>query len=171
MPTRRGRKPKGASRTAAAAIRDSCERRWDAFKADCSGFLKAVGADFLEAVPSGQADAIVESLRAAAGWTHVENGAIAARHADEGKIVFGGLKSDELNPPRDNGHVVVVVSGALVNGRYPKAYWGVLNGTGKKDEGVNWAFNAKDRDRVDYFSRAVDKVPAKVRRAKARAPR
>ena len=156
---RRGRKRN------AAAIRRSCERHWDAFKGDCSGFLKAVGADFLEAVPSGQADAILESLRAAASWTHVENAAIAARHADEGRIVFGGLQSDELNPPRKNGHVVVVVSGPLVNGRYPRAYWGVLNGTGRKDEGVNWAFNAKDRDRVDYFSRAVDKMPSRIRKA------
>jgi hypothetical protein len=90
---------------------------------------------------------------------------LAAQHADAGKIVFGGLKSDELNPPRNNGHVVVVVSGPLVNGRYPRAYWGVLNGIGKKDEGVNWAFNANDRDRVDYFSRTADKAPTKGRKA------
>ena len=127
-----------------------------------------MGADFLEAVPAGQADVILEELRrAAAGWTQVGNSpdaaAVAARHAGQGRLVFGGLKSGELSPPRNNGHVVVVVSGPLVNGRYPRAYWGVLNGTGKKDEGVNWAFNAKDRDRVDYFSRTVDKVAARKR--------
>jgi hypothetical protein len=129
-----------------------------------------VGADFLDAVPPGQADTIIELLRrASAGWTHVGNtpgaAALAAQHADAGNIVFGGLKSDELNPPRSNGHVVVVVSGPLVNGRYPRAYWGVLNGTGRKDEGVNWAFNANDRDRVDYFSRTADKAPTKGRKA------
>jgi hypothetical protein len=176
MPARRASKRKSAPRAAAASIRRSCERHWEAFKDDCSGFLKAVGADFLDAVPPGQADTIIELLRrAGAGWTHVGNtpdaAAMAARHADEGRIVFGGLQSDELNPPRNNGHVVVVVSGPLVHGRYPRAYWGVLNGTGRKDEGVNWAFNANDRDRVDYFSRAVDKVPASFRRAKIRAPR
>ena len=164
---RRARATRSASSTS-AAIRRSCELHWDAFRDDCSGFLKAVGADFLEAVPAGQADKIVEELRrAAAGWTHVGNtaeaGAAAARHAGQGRLVLGGLKSGELSPPRNNGHVVVVVSGPLVNGRYPRAYWGVLNGTGKKDEGVNWAFNANDRDRVDYFSRTVDKVPARKR--------
>lgn len=153
--------PRASARTA-AAIRRSCERHWEAFKDDCSGFLKAVGAEFLEAVPPGTADAILERLRSDPAWRRLGNtpaaAAAAARRAKAGKLVFGGLKGAELNPPRRNGHVVVVVGGPLVNGRYPRAYWGVLNGTGKKGEGVNWAFNRNDRDRVEYFCRAVDRA-------------
>jgi hypothetical protein len=148
---------------AAAAIRASCKRNWDAFKDDCSGFLKSVANEFLDIVPPGQADNIIDFLRISADWTRLGTdlaaAAAAAQHAGDGEFVVGGLRGNELNPKKNNGHVVVVVSGELVNSKYPHAYWGVLNGVGKKDAGVNWAFNANDRDRVEYFARGIDKIP------------
>ncbi|HET7401896.1 MAG TPA: hypothetical protein VFJ62_08950 [Usitatibacter sp.] len=37
------------------------------------------------------------------------------------------------------------------------AYWGSLNSVGSKDAGIDHAFGANDKDRVEYFSRPVDK--------------
>jgi hypothetical protein len=150
----------------AAAVKASCERHWETFKDDCSGFLKAVSAEFVDAVPRGQADDIMDFLRGDQSWSHIGNtlkdAATAAAEAAAGKLVLGGLKKNELNPNRNNGHVVVVVEGALVNRAYPKAYWGVLGGVGAKDQGINYAFNPNDRDRVDYFAKSPDKVPTSI---------
>ncbi len=52
-------------------IIDACETNWEAHKADCSGFVKAVAlALAVKTFSAGDnADAIVDRLRAASDWT------------------------------------------------------------------------------------------------------
>jgi len=42
------------------------------------------------------------------------------------------------------------VDGPLNRGKYPSAYWGRLGGVGAKDQTINWAWSAADRDKVIY---------------------
>jgi len=142
----------------ARKIIDSCESNFDANKDNCSGFIKAVSADF-NITMTGQADDLVDFLTSSSDWTAIVDGtgAAAKEKADQSFLVMGGLKSSELTPPRANGHVVIVVSGPLdsINNKYPLGYWGVLNGVGEKDASISHAFNTTDRDDVHYFSRPL----------------
>ncbi len=124
----------------------ACEKWWDQYKGDCSGFVKAVGQEIGVAI-TGMADDIVDAIQSAP-WTVLNSGPDAALHTGLG-LVIGGLKA---NP---HGHVVVVVPGPLQLGKYPTAYWGMLNGVGRKNTTINWAWNAQDRDRVIYAWRAI----------------
>ncbi len=132
----------------ATAIVNSCENHWDAYKSDCSGFVKAVAADFGINL-TGQADDIVDQMQSAP-WQTLSDGPSAKAQADSGNFVLAGLKGADHQPPRDHGHVVVVVTGALAQNKYPTAYWGTLGGTGRKNTTLNWAWNATDRDNVIY---------------------
>jgi hypothetical protein len=69
--------------------------------------------------------------------------------------VIAGLKGGDQEIPSVHGHVVVVVSGLLANGKYPSAYWGRLGGIGDKNKTINWAWRAGDRDHVIYAARAI----------------
>ena len=64
--------------------------------------------------------------------------------------------------------MVIVVRGGLEREAYPHAYWGVLDGVGKKDTGLNYAFNETDRDNVEYFARPADKVTQVILRTAAK---
>ncbi len=119
-----------------------CEKHWQQYRGDCSGFLKAVSAE-LHIPLDGQANAIIDAL--SSGWTSTRDGAEAARLAAQGKFVIGGLKA------MPNGHVVVVVDGPLNRGKYPRAYWGRLRSVGMRNETINWSWNVTDRDKVVYF--------------------
>ena len=119
----------------------ACKKEWDANQSNCSGFVKAVAAD-LGIHFSGQANDIIQYIRA--NWRSAKDGAGAALQAANGFFVIGGLEDEP------NGHVVVVVPGALDRGQYPHAYWGTLGGVGKKDETINWSWSAEDRDKVEY---------------------
>lgn len=147
--------------TASEDIVASCERHWNEFKGDCSGFVKAVAHDLVDFVPPGVADNIIEFCRESGDWARLGNDRNAAlkavRNAQAGQLVVAGLRSSEMNPARTHGHVVVVVPGSLVDDKYPRAYWGSLNSVGDKDAGINHAFGANDKDRIEYFSRPVDK--------------
>lgn len=120
----------------------ACEAEWEAHKADCSGFLKAV-AHRLGIELTGQANDIIATLRTS--WPRAMDGASAAALAAGGQLVVGGLEA------AGHGHVVVVVPGPLEHGKYPHAYWGRLNAVGAKDTGVNFSWNQTDRDRVGYW--------------------
>lgn len=137
----------------AQKVIDSCEAHWDAFSGDCSGFVKAVAGDF-NITLTGQADDIVDKMNGA-DWNVLADGPAAKDSADAGNFVLAGLKGADHTPPRAHGHVVVVVSGPLAQGKYPTAYWGTLGGQGKKNTTLNYAWNAADRDNVIYRSKSL----------------
>lgn len=120
----------------------ACEKHWEAFKADCSGFLKAVCSD-LGVILTGQANDIADQIQRSP-WLKLKDGVEANQRATQGFLVLGGMRA---NP---NGHVVIVVPGTLAHGKYPTAYWGSLGGVGKKNTTINWSWNATDRDKVIY---------------------
>ncbi len=132
-----------------ARVRQVCEAQWDAHKADCSGFAKAV-AGALGVPLVGTANEIADALRAGAGWVVLADGIDAARAAREGRLVVAGLRGEQQRHVSAHGHVVVVVDGVLAHGKYPPAYWGQLGNVGKKDTTLNFAWNAQDRDRITY---------------------
>lgn len=144
----------------AADIITICKDVFSATQGDCNKFVKAVAARVNDTTfaAGDNADAIVTKLRTAGGWTrHGKDGPAAKIAADAGKFVIGGLRSADHNPPRNNGHVVVVVAGPLAQGKYPTACWGsISNPPGPAlEKTVNFSWNAADRDNVEYFSRAV----------------
>src|SRR5690606_13438894 len=103
---------------------------------------------------TGQADNIVDQIKQA-DWTKLTDGVDAKAKADAGWLVVAGLKSTGHNPPRSNGHVVIVVSGPLSNGKYPSGYWGTLGGVGRKNTTINYSWRESDRDRVVYAAKVV----------------
>jgi hypothetical protein len=135
-------------------VRDACEACFDANKSDCSGFVRAVGTTLGVAI-AGLADDIVNTLRAGGAWAPLKGGPAAAASAAAGNLVVGGLLGNEQAAPSEHGHVVVVVAGPLNRGLYPSAYWGRLGGVGAKNETVNWAWNAADRDKVTYAAHTL----------------
>jgi hypothetical protein len=123
-------------------VTEACDKWWDTYKADCSGFAKAVAKEV--GVPlSGQANDIVVAMQKDP-WKPLASGKEAKDYAELGFFVLGGLKATP------NGHVVVVVKGPLNREKYPTAYWGRLGGTGKKATTINWSWASTDRDKVSY---------------------
>jgi hypothetical protein len=104
----------------------------------------------LSAVIQGDANAIAQALGAGGVWQKLADGVAAAAAAQAGKFVVGGLVGSAQAVPDAHGHVVVVVDGPLNRGKYPSAYWGRLGGVGAKDQTINWAWTAADRDKVIY---------------------
>jgi hypothetical protein len=135
---------------------NSCEAHWDAFQSDCSGFVKAVAGDF-GIVLTGQADDIVDQINTG-DWQQLADGAAAEAKAEAGFLVIAGLKGADQTPPREHGHVVVVVQGPLAFGKYPTAYWGTLGGVGKKNTTLNYAWNTDDRDNVVYRCKSANQI-------------
>lgn len=132
-----------------------CEAHWEAYKSDCSGFVKAVARE-LGTNLEGDANAISEFIQQLPQKT--SDGMTAATWASEGKLVVAGLKGQDHQPPRSHGHVVVVVVGPLAHDQYPSAYWGTLGSTGRKNQTLNWAWNSRDRDHLTYA--VIDLVSA-----------
>ncbi|SMD08326.1 hypothetical protein [Pedobacter nyackensis] len=137
----------------AQQIIDECDLNFETFKSDCSGFVKAVTKTF-NVTLTGKADDIVDQIQTD-GWTILKDGVDAKNKADKGWLVVAGLKSANHTPPRNNGHVVVVVSGGLAHNKYPTAYWGTLGGVGRKNTTLNYAWDKDDRDNVVYSARIV----------------
>jgi len=135
----------------AERIIDACEKYWEVHKSNCSGLVNAV-ADEFEVVLTGQANDIVDQIQNPP-WKLLSDGVEADKKASEGKLVVAGLKS---NP---NGHVVIVVkrnkNQELAHGKYPFAYWGQLNGIGRKMVTINYAWFKEDRDKVIYHYRDI----------------
>jgi hypothetical protein len=131
-------------------IIDECNKQFEPFKNNCSGFVKAVAARF-KIILTGQADHIVDQIQQA-GWTKLKDGVEAKAKVDDGWFVIGGLKSKDHQPPRTNGHVVIVVQGPLddTHKKYPTGYWGSSGGASGKNITVNFAWNKDDRDQVMY---------------------
>ena len=122
----------------------SCEAEWDAWKADCSGFVKAV-AKQIGIQLTGQANQIIDYLDSAANWENLETDAsLATARACQGYLVVGGLKA------LPHGHVVVIVESA--SQKFPLAYWGRLGMVGRKNTSINWSWNRTDLPKVRYFA-------------------
>jgi hypothetical protein len=134
-------------------VRDACEACFAANANNCSGFAKAVS-DQVGVALTGLANDMVDTIRDNPAWSPLADGVAAAQAAAAGKLVVGGLRGDEQTHPDAHGHVVVVVAAApgqqLAHGKYPFAYWGRLGGGGMRDQTVNWAWRAEDRDNVSY---------------------
>src|SRR5690242_13325958 len=113
------------------SVATACEAHWDAFFDDCSGFVKAVAQE-LGVTIDGQANDIVDAMQKFP-WKFAASGADAALKASIGYLVLGGLKAS------GNGHVVVIVPGVVLDGKYPTAYWGSLNSVGKKNTTINFS--------------------------------
>lgn len=140
-------------------IVDKCKLSWDEkFIAgtknsqNCSGFVKAVATKLGVALPAtANADDIVDAV--AAGWTRLASGALAAQQAATGALVLAGLKAKDHTPARNNGHVAIVVSGALYRDTYPMVWCGSTGGAqsqGTKSVGEVWS--QTDRKNVSYFA-------------------
>lgn len=147
-------------------IIDACEANWDANKSDCNHFVKAV-ADALGVTlfDSGDnADAIINKLASASGWNVIPDRAQVEAQAGAGVFIIAGLRSSEFHPPRNNGHVVVVVAGDdTSHPGFPMAYWGTLNGVGKKNSSIRNSFiPGPDLDAVHYFGTSLLLTPMKI---------
>ncbi len=126
-----------------------CEKYWEEYKKNCSGYVKAIAAD-LGITVTGQANDVVDQIQKPP-WTILKSGVEAKLQATNGKFVLAGLKAEK------HGHVVVVVPGTLSHGKYPTAYWGSIGGVAKKNTTINWSWNKTDRDKVIYACRSPTK--------------
>ena len=136
-------------------VKDACEDCFAAHANDCSGFARAV-AGGLGITLTGNADAIVDTLRGGGAWVALDDGFAAEQAAEDGKLVLAGLKGAEQANPDPHGHVVVVVAGkSLAHDAYPLAYWGRLGGGGKQNETLNFAWQVEDRDNIFYAAHDI----------------
>src|SRR5579862_9412267 len=110
----------------AEKIVDACNNNFEANKGNCNKFVMAVASEF-NITLSGLADDIVDQIQTGE-WIKLNDGADAKNKADEGLFVIGGLKAADTIPTAAHGHVVVVLSGPLVQDKYPTAMWGSLAG-------------------------------------------
>jgi hypothetical protein len=122
---------------------EACEKVWDDYKSDCSGFVRAVALELKISVVDGPANDIVDSM-ATDPWKKLKDGVEAKGKAEEGNFVVAGLKATP------NGHVAVVVGGPLNREKYPSGYWGKLGAQGKKNETLNWSWTLTDLPNVTY---------------------
>ncbi|MEC4592565.1 MULTISPECIES: hypothetical protein [Nitrospirillum] len=127
-----------------------CERNWEKWKADCSGFLKAVAAD-LGISLSGQANDIIDTM-GHAPWIQLGNDSEkAVTYAGQSYLVVAGLKAPH------HGHVVVIVPGAPKP--YPSGYWGRFGGTGRKNTSISWSWKHSELPEVRYFAVQLNSAP------------
>ena len=131
-----------------AKVVAACEKVWDDYKSDCSGFVRAVAVELKITAVTGNANDIVDSM-ASDPWKTLKDGVEAKQKAEEGNFVVAGLKATP------NGHVAVVVGGPLNREKYPSGYWGKLGGQGKKNETLNWSWTLTDLAKVTYAYRQI----------------
>jgi len=144
-----------------ACLVSKCTEAWDEEfikgtknKDNCSGFVKAVAKKL--GVPideTANADGIVDALDGSDSWSKLATGKDAASKAGLGTFVVAGLKSGDHTPARNNGHVVIIVSGDLYKGIYPKCWCGSIGSAqsqGTKSVGEVWS--RTDRDSVGYWA-------------------
>jgi hypothetical protein len=140
-------------------IVEACRNSWnESFipglenKNNCSGFVKAVAKKLAVDMHDGTADAIVEYMENHPLWRGLGDGLEAQQKAHQGNFVIGGLKSSAHSPPRNSGHVVIIVGGALYRSKYPLCRCGstsTAQSQGNKSIGEVW--NRTDRDNVQYY--------------------
>ena len=131
-------------------IVDACKKHYPMHSGDCSGFVRAVTAELGHPV-SGTANGIMNELASSSAWQSIDRAA-AIEAVKTGALVIAGLKSQDHNPPRNNGHVVIVVDGPLYRGTYPLVWGGSIgNAQSKGTKTVGEVWNRSDRDAVKYY--------------------
>jgi hypothetical protein len=129
----------------------ACRKHYSAYSNDCSAYVRAVTAELGHAV-SGNANGIMNELAGTPSkWEPIDRAA-AALAVKTGALVIAGLKSSDHNPPRNNGHVVIVVDGPLYRNIYPLCWGGSIGSAqsqGTKSVGEVW--NRSDRDAILYY--------------------
>lgn len=122
---------------------------------NCSGFVKAVARELGIPLPAtATADGIADAI--SANWTAVASGPEAARLATSGSFVLAVLKAADHSPARNNGHVAIVVSGALYKQKYPVVWGGSIGSAQSRgDKSVGEVWNRSDRDNVSYYAYAT----------------
>ncbi|SMC24972.1 hypothetical protein SAMN02745857_02023 [Andreprevotia lacus DSM 23236] len=132
----------------AARIIAACESNWDAWKSDCSGFLKAVASD-LGVLLQGNANAIGNYLENAADWQNLgTDKATAQMRANSGMLVVGSLNAS------GHGHVVVIVATDAAHVQ-PVGYWGRFGSVGRKNTTINYSWNNADLAQVKFYARTI----------------
>jgi len=122
-------------------IVQACEKHFDQFIGDCSGFVKAVATE-LGLTLDGQANNIVDEILRPP-WSELQGNKEANANAALGWFVVAGLKD------MPHGHVVVIVPGSTGD-TYPTAYWGSLAGKSGKNKTINWAWKHVDLPNVVF---------------------
>lgn len=129
-------------------IIDACALHFATYKKDCSAFVRAVAQE-LGYTLTGNADSITADIDKR--WIKLASGAEAAEAAARGKFVIAALASKDHVPPAKHGHVVVVIGGALYNGKYPMCWGGSLGDyCSKGDKSVGQVWGKRHRDKVIY---------------------
>ena len=131
-------------------IVDACKKHYPMHSNDCSGFVRAVTAELGHPV-AGTANGIMNELASSAAWEKIDR-AKAIDAVKAGALVIAGLKSQDHNPPRNNGHVVIVVDGPLYRNTYPLVWGGSIgNAQSKGTKTVGEVWSRADRDQVQYY--------------------
>ena len=126
-------------------LKDICERHYETWIYDCSGFLRAVGKDIGIAF-IGQANDIVDAMSRFPWTSHGTDTAAAIRAAGENKLVVAGLKA------KGHGHVAIVLP---VDSKPPTGYWGSIAKHPGRNKTLNWAWTKTDLAKVTYYSIAI----------------
>jgi len=130
-----------------STIKDLCEKYYDKWIYDCSGFLKAVAKD-LGITLTGMANNIIDFMGSSPSWRSLGNDADAAvRMAGQRYLVVAGLKA------AGHGHVVIIMPGAAKP--YPTAYWGSISHHPGRNKTINWAWTRADLANVSYFATPI----------------
>lgn len=134
-------------------IIEACKDVWSGKKDACNFFVIAV-ADQLGVTLSGRADDIVDEIRGA-DWSRLKHGVAARDAAKQGRFIVAGMKSTEFDPPRSEGHVAIVVTGAMnPAGWAPAGYWGSMESSVAEKGGmgspISLCFRASDQAKITY---------------------
>lgn len=125
-------------------VMEACEAEWNAWKHDCSGFVRAV-AKRLGVQLIGNANTIIDTLTLDTSCKNLGcTPGLAIQAANQGRLVIAGLKD------KPNGHVVVIVKSPPRS--LPVGYWGQLGKVGQKNESISKSFRKEPLGRVQFFS-------------------
>lgn len=142
-----------------ATIRRSLVAAWQivSLRTDCSGFLKNIFSSVYHITLVGRANDII--LFIATNWTPVSSAVLAEQEASQGVFVVALLKGPDHVPPREEGHVAVVLPGPLqrrgvgpTGGAYPLVWCGGgLGGSSDGTKTVGDVWRPVDRNKVKYY--------------------
>lgn len=140
-------------------IVDQCKAAWTGEfvngiknRDNCSGFVKAVAKGVgIPLSETANADGLIDEI--SKFWTAIASGKEAAQQAELGNFIVACLKSDKHRPSRNNGHICIVVAGAMYRDKYPLV-WGGSTGSAQSEgtKSVGEVWNRNDRDAVSYWS-------------------
>ena len=151
--------------TEAPRIEQVCKAAWaesgpnGPFRNACNFYAIEV-AHRLGVTIKGTADQIIDTISTDRGWTLLADGPAAKSAAERGLLVIAGVPSTAYDPPRREGHLAVVLLGAMNPGGWaPAGCWGstdpkiaALGGSGAP---ISNCFSASVKDAIVYRCRSV----------------